>query len=253
MNSEKTINGQTYHGPSLTLRGITSSQINTRHAFLIYLTFKIITLRNIEEEKEKRIPALCEALNSVEGTSNDVNMIDYECIANKTDDEDLTNYQLKEIDEGDNNGVLKKSNLKELASKKTLEDFLKREPEFTIEDLLKYVTFEMNQIENQKANNYIFDFKIEGKINKEMAPGSINADLELNEIEEKAGCNFVVEEDKITANLNCKMDITKYKDTHLFTFKTSEINTDNNDIFLAKLDEVSLINEEEEKKKIIQQ
>ena len=111
MNSEKTINGQVYHGPSLTLRGITSSQINSRHAFLIYLTFKIITLRSLEEQ-EKRIPALCEAVNSVEGTSNDVNIIDYECIANKTDDEDLTNYQLKEIDEGENNGLLKKSNLK---------------------------------------------------------------------------------------------------------------------------------------------
>ena len=43
MNSEKTINGQTYNGPSLMLRGITTSQINSRHAFLIYLTFKVKT------------------------------------------------------------------------------------------------------------------------------------------------------------------------------------------------------------------
>ena len=126
---------------------------------------------------------------------------------------------------------------------------MKKEPDFTIEDLLKYVVFEMNQIENPRANNYIFDFKIEGKINKEIAPGSIKADLELNEIEEKAACNFVVEEDKYTSNLNCKMDISKYKEMTLFTFKTSEINTDDNDIFLAKLDEVSLINEKDEEEK----
>lgn len=33
LNSNKTINGRTIFGPSLMLRGITSSQINSRHAF----------------------------------------------------------------------------------------------------------------------------------------------------------------------------------------------------------------------------
>ena len=41
MNSQKEINGKTIKGPKLNLRGITNSQINTGHAFIIYLIFKI--------------------------------------------------------------------------------------------------------------------------------------------------------------------------------------------------------------------
>ena len=41
MNGEKIINNKYFYGPTLIMRGITSSQINTRHAFLIYLTFQI--------------------------------------------------------------------------------------------------------------------------------------------------------------------------------------------------------------------
>ena len=37
MNGHKEINGRIIKGPSLVLRGITSSEINTKHAFLIYL------------------------------------------------------------------------------------------------------------------------------------------------------------------------------------------------------------------------
>ena len=48
MNSNKVINGKTLYGPSLMLRGITNSQINSRHAFLIYLTFKLKTTKLLE-------------------------------------------------------------------------------------------------------------------------------------------------------------------------------------------------------------
>ena len=170
MNSKKTINDQTYNGPSLILRGITTSQINSRHAFLIYLTFKVKTLRRRNlEEQEIKLPAICQAVNTVEKSSDDVEMIDYECIANKTEEEDLSNFQLKEIEEGENDGLLKKSNLNKLAETKKEEDFIRQEPKFTLEDLLKYVTFEINSIQNQTAEKFNFDFKIEGKINKELA------------------------------------------------------------------------------------
>ena len=248
MNSKKTINGQTYNGPSLMLRGITSSQINSRHAFLIYLTFLMKTLRGRNlEGQEIKLPAICQANNTVEKSSDDVKMVDYVCIANKTEGEDLSNYQLKEIEEGENSGLLKKSNLNKIASKISEEDLLREVPNFTLEDLLKYITFEINSIQNQTAVNFTFDFKIEGKINKVLAKKSINADLELNEIEDKMACNFEIEDDK-KANLNCKLNIEKYKDQHLFTFKTTEINTDENDFYLSRLDEISLINEQEEKK-----
>ena len=43
------------------------------------------------------------------------------------------------------------------------------------------------------------------------------------------------------------MDVNKYKEQNLFTFKTYEINTDDNDFYLAKIDEILLINDEEPK------
>ena len=126
--------------------------------------------------------------------------------------------------------------------------FEREEPKFTIVELLKYVTFEMNKIQNITAKNYIFDFKIDGKINREVPNKSIDTELELNEIEDKATCNFKVEEDK-NATLSCIIDINKYKDQEIFSFKTAEIKTDENDFYLAKIDEVLLINKKEEGKK----
>ena len=70
MNGETDRNGLIYNGPSLVLRGITSSQINTKHAFLIYLTFKIrqpLIFRNLEETKV--IQAICILSNDVEGNN----------------------------------------------------------------------------------------------------------------------------------------------------------------------------------------
>jgi hypothetical protein len=174
-------------------------------------------------------------------------MIDYECVGNETLGEDTSKYQLNEIAEGENDGLLKKSNLNELAEEKTIEELVKEEPIFTIVELFKYVTFEMNEVNNQTTNNYNFNFTIEGKINKEISPKSIDAELELNDIKEKANCNFNIEEDK-KANLNCKLNIDKYKAKKLFTFKTSEIITDDNEFYLAKLDEVVLINSVEDEK-----
>ena len=54
MNSNKIMNGKTIYGPSLRLRGITNYQINRRHAFLIYLIFKIKERRNIRNLDENK-------------------------------------------------------------------------------------------------------------------------------------------------------------------------------------------------------
>ena len=243
MNSNKEINGQIIHGPSLRLRGISTSEINTRHAFLIYLTFKIKTGRNLEEEDEKKIPAICEALNNV-GKNEDLNMIDYECIGNTTGNEDLTNYKLDDIDEGSNDELLKKSNLKELAQEKktdTGEIELETETEFKLDDLIKVSIFSMDEISQQIATNYTFDFKIDGEINKAISPFTIPVELELNEVDKKADCNFVVEENQ-KASLSCTLNIEQYKEQKSFTFKAAEIRTDGNEIYLSKIDEVLLVN-----------
>jgi len=258
MNGQYKKNYIIFYGPSLIIRGITCSRINTRHAFLIYLTFKVKSslLRNLDSNgkyKEIKIPAICEVINSVEGTSNEVNIIDYECLANNTNNSSFDDYYLDKIEEGENEGLLKKSNLYELSKEILLEDMKKEKAVFTLEDVIKYITFEMNEIKNQTANNFTFDFIIEGKLNKEMNKGIISGKLDLNEIEEKVDFIFSFDDNK-KANLTCKLDINKYKNNNIFSFKTSEIKNKNNNIYFSKLDEVLLINgykedtEDQEKK-----
>ena len=252
MNGENEVNGETVKGPSLMLRGITDSQINSRHAFLIYMTFKLrSSLRNLELKETVSIPAICEVQDGVEGTSDDVNIVDYKCVANNSENVDLTKYdfeEIKEAEKGENEGLLKNSNLNQLSQEKKNTDLTKSEPSFTFEDLMKYATFEMNNIQNQTAKDNIFDFKLEGKLNKEIEKGTFNKELDLNEIEDKINCSFVVEDNK-NASLNCKIDINNHKDKSIFSFKTSEIETDKNNIYLAKLNEVYLLNINEQEKK----
>ena len=106
----------------------------------------------------------------------------------------------------------------------------------------------MDEVKNQTSNDFKFDFKIVFKINKDMEPIAIERKFELVEVEDEADCKFIVEE-KNKANFNYKMNIEKNKEIRQFTFKTSEIITDDNkNIFLNKLNEVVLINEGKEKK-----
>ena len=254
MNSEKMINNKYIYGPSLIMRGITSSQINTRHAFLIYLTFKIKHRhRNLQEELLLKIPAICEVLKGVDETSDDILMVEYECIGNQTNEKDLTNYNLDNIEEGNNENLLTTSNLNELISeiKTGLGDLNKleniQEPSFTFEDLMQIIIFKMNEkIENIKANNYKFNFKIEGKLNKEITQKEIiiKNEFELNEINNKADCVFRIGSNK-NADLSCNLNVEEHKDIKTFSFKTSKITADSNEIYLTKLNNIVLINSEE--------
>ena len=98
MNGQKEINGQIIEGPSLTLRGITTSQINTNHAFLVYLTFKLKnSLRNLED-KTKKIKAICETNKEVKESNDIINIVDYDCIGTEPIND---NYEFTGI-EGDN-------------------------------------------------------------------------------------------------------------------------------------------------------
>ena len=102
MNGVKEVNNKVIQGPTLSMTGITSSQINTRHAFIIYLTFKLKTSLRYLEEKEITMEAICEIKEGVEQTSNDVNLVEYECIGITNTTEDLSNYQLSDIKEAFN-------------------------------------------------------------------------------------------------------------------------------------------------------
>ena len=123
-----------------------------------------------------------------------------------------------------------------------MDDFIKTDSAFTDEDLVKYVIFKMDEIQNQKAINYLFDFEIAGLLNKQINRGKQSIELDLNEIEEKVKCDFTVEND-LKAKMNCLLDINKYQNINSFSFKTSEIKTEANEIYVPKLDEVLLLND----------
>ena len=168
LNGQYQRNGQIFYGPSLMLRGITKNQINTRHAFLIYLTFKVkSSLRILENNDEIILPSICEVKNSVKESSDDLNIVDYECISNNSNNTNWNNCELDIINEGvkENEGLLKKSNIKELSKNISKENIIKENSLFKLEDLIKYVIFEMDNIQNKTAKDNIFNFKIEGKIN----------------------------------------------------------------------------------------
>ena len=243
LNGYNQKNGILYTGPYFRLRGITNSQINSKHAFLIYLSLKIkTTLRNLENDEDIILQSICEIKNGVEESTDDINIVEYECFSNNTNNTNLTNYELNEIEEGENEGLLKKSNINELLKNIGLNNMLNDKPNFQLQDLMKYIIFEINNITNQTSENYIFNFQIEGKLNKEINNENIDIDLELNEIEDKINCKFIVE-NNITGILNCLLDINNYKNKTYFTFKASEIKTEkNNTIYFSKLNEIWLIN-----------
>ena len=262
MNGVKEINNRNIYGPSLIMRGITSSQINTGHAFMIFLTFQIKHgLRNLEGENEyNKIPAICEVLNGVERKDDDINIVEYDCIGNQEIDQDLTDFTLGNIEEEDNYNSLKKTNLKELVTelKSKMEDLgelqQKQKSLFTFEDLLKIIVFKMDtKIKNISSDNYNFKININGQLNKEVVstkPISLKRELELVEVDTKANCVFNLRLNKI-ADLSCDLNLENHKDIKTFSFKTSTIYTDNNshEIYLAGFNDITLINSEKKENK----
>lgn len=235
LNSEKEINGKTIKGPKLNLRGETNSQINSGHAFIIYLIFKLkqpLIIRNLQGDEDTiRIKAICEITKGVEESQNEKNIVDYECIGDNQDI-DLKDFVLDNIEVGDDDS----SNLKQLASTKNL---LEIENGPTIE-------FKMDVIKNQTSNNYNFDFTLKGKVDdNNLENTEIKEKFKMNEIDEQSDCTFRVGQQR-NANLNCKLNIKEYQDIKTLSFNTTKIEYNNEyNISFLNLDEVYLINEPE--------
>ena len=252
MNQQDNINGRDIYGPSLMMRGLTNSQINTGHAFLIYMVFKIQYTRNNRVlEEDKKYPTICRILDSVD-ESDEVNMVEFSCVVNGTEEEneELSNSKLSNIqeEENGNSGVLGNSNLNDLVAESDIENLDKKDkPSYNITNYLKTVTFSINKedLHNQISNNYKYDFTINGKLNKELSPISFETKLDLAEVKDKkADCKFNIKNDK-NADLNCKVNLEEYKgkfDT--FSFKVTEIGPDENPIYLAKINEILLTHQE---------
>ena len=197
-------------------------------------------------EEDKKIPATCKIKESVNRTSNNINLVEYECLGNTTEEEDnLTNYNLNNIEESNNTGLIEKSNLDEIISNTEVDKLKdKQNSSYTTEDLLKITIFEMNDIKNKTSDNYQFNFTLDGKIDKQLKPRIIDAKIKLVEIENKeADCKFNIKEDK-KADLNCQINVEDYKEYKILSFKISEIGDEENPIYLSRINEVKLINEE---------
>jgi len=66
--------------------------------------------------------------------------------------------------------------------------------------------------------------------------------ITMNEIKDPSNCTFIIEKDK-KANLNCALNIEKYKSKRYLTFNKTKISYDNeNNIYLNGLNELYLIN-----------
>ena len=262
-NSTTKLNSQDLYGFSFYLRGVTCSQFNTGHAFLIDLTFIItynINLNIIEETKELKISAYCQIIEYTDEVKYKVNLIDYYCFANRTGEDEINESQikLKEIelshnDNKDNTEFIENSNFEDMISKLNLDDIKNKETSsFTLKMFNNIIVFEMDEVVDQISKNYTFDFNINGKINKELNPDTIHTSLKLRQINNiYADCEFNIRENKI-ADLKIHINLKDYKEYETFKFKTIEIQYKESSIYLNRFNEIIyLINQGKDKKSIL--
>ena len=248
MNSQKEINGKIIRGPSLRLRGITCSQINSRHAFLVYLTFKIKhSLRNLEEQIE--MPAICEIEEEVQETNSSINLVEYECIGNSTEEVN-DNYELTSIkDDESNSGTIINGNMKEINNMINIFDITKTEAHYNLENLDNIINFNIEQIIFYRNNNTLY---MDGKINKKLSTLRILSEdspnfrllykncrsdisLELNILHEKEECQFCSDNDNLKAQLICKFTFEEGTNTSNIYFENREIKIGDNSIMISNL------------------
>ena len=195
MNGEKEINGRTIRGPFFILRGITSSQINTRHAFLVYLTFKIkYTLRYLQKETIN-IPAICQIKNEVNKTDDNINIVDYECIGNNTDNAPLNKlYQLESIEEGNNIDTIKSADFN-IINKIISETNLTAKYDSTFDITDDLIIFKIDLKEKIFNSNEYHEFYVtlNGTINQNISlmPNTpYEALVNMYDIKDKPKCTF---------------------------------------------------------------
>ena len=99
------------------------------------------------------------------------------------------------------------------------------------------------------AENFKFKFTIDGKLDKEIttSENTLTREFELAEIDSKASCTFNIGQSRV-ASLSCDLNVENHKNINTFSFKTSEIITDNNEIYLSRFTDISLINSKENNK-----
>ena len=263
LNTKAQLNSQDLYGFSIYLRGISGSQFNTGHAFLIDLTFDIFynrNLRNIEENdvetKEMKIPTYCQIVDHTDEVKNKVNLIDYFCFANRTGEDEIkeSDIKLKKIeishnDNEDNTEFLENSNFEDMISELNLDEIKDKDTSsFTLRMFNNITVFEMDEVVDQKSENYTFDFIIYGRINKDLEPDTIHTIFKLRKIKNVfANCEFNIRENQ-TADLKCHVNLEEHKEKEVFKFRTIEFQYKDSSIYLNRFNEINLVHEEKEKK-----
>ena len=244
------------YGPALMMRGLTNSQINSGHAFLVYLVFQIKYARrnrNRNLAEEKKIPTICQVVDSVDESEDELNFVEYDCIGNLTEDENEElneDYQVNSIEENsaDNNGTLSESNLNNLAQNIDFISLEKKEvPSFTLSNIIKSSIFNIDKIKNYTSDNYTFDISIDGKLTNELEPKILDIEIPMTQINKNAECKFNIKE-KQAANLNCTVNVEEYKQYSNFSFKVIDIDDDGSPIYLSRINEIYLFNKAKSKK-----
>ena len=260
MNQFKQIGARMMHGPFLSLRGLTNSQINTGHAFLVLLSFKLHYTRNLQEgsqpenvEENKVVKTYCEIVESLDATDGEPNVADFDCIGDLGEEEELdTSAELDKIEESNENdngnGTFTKSNLNALAESMDLKTVAtKSKTTFDLGNFMKLAIFSFSDMDNLTSSDYHFDLTINGELNQDLNPESINVQIPFNQIQDaKADCKFNIRENR-NADLKCDLNLEQYKDIYNeFSLKVTEISdSSNNPIYLSRINEVKLIHEEE--------
>ena len=108
-------------------------------------------------------------------------------------------------------------------------------------------TFILNEIKDQTSKTLKFDFILEGKLNGNYNKASVDIDIPFVEIDEKAKCNLKIEkgEENKKADLNCNINLEKYKDYDIFSFKSIYHEDEEGKIIFSDINKIHLINENE--------
>ena len=270
MNQYKQIGGRMLHGPFLSLRGLTNSQINTGHAFLVLLSFTLHNRRNLGnrhlQEKES-IKTYCQIVESVD-ESEESNLVDFDCIGDLGDIEEEEekvfeeNYELSSIEESpestnnnnENNNISEsrnniwgQSNLFDLVSNTDLKQIKNKvKTDFELKSFQDLAKFNLDEVKNFISQDYHFDVKLNGKLNKQFPETSLDIKLNMSQIKDKSfDCKFNIKAD-FNADIKCEFNLEEYKNNFKeFSFKVTEIKNDNDQpIYLSRINEVKFIHED---------
>jgi hypothetical protein len=201
-------------------------------------------------EEEKSVKTYCQIVESMDETSGEPNLVDFDCIGDTNEEEDLSEYDLNAIEESPDDNIFEGSNLNELAQSTDLKNLgNKNKTSFELKNYIDLVVFNPNEVNNITSKDYHFDLTLSGKLNKDLQEQSLNVQIPLNQIQDKkVGCTFNIKTDR-NADLSCDLNLEEYKVNNFTTFslKVTEIkDSSDTPIYLSRINEAKLIHEIEE-------